>query len=124
MEAESESRLESEILQQVRLAVSAIGAKMSRNNIGALKDSTGRWVRYGCFSPGGADLLGWQSVTITPDMVGKKVAIFCAIETKREGGRIKPEQQNFIDQVKKAGGIAGIVRSEEEAIALFVGHQS
>lgn len=104
MEAESES----ELVQRVRLAVSQLGVKIWRNNCGAYKDPKGYWVKYGVANPGGADLIG-----IAPD--GR----FVGIECKMPKGVVKPEQQNFIDQVKKAGGIAGIVRSEEEAIALF-----
>jgi hypothetical protein len=110
---------ESEILKRVMLAVSKIGCRLHRNNIGVLKDSTGRFVRYGVCNPGGSDALGWYTVTITPDMVGRKLAVFTAIETKTATGKPTPEQLNFIDQVKKAGGIAGIARSEAEAIELF-----
>lgn len=98
---------ESEILQQVRRAVSEIGVRVFRNNVGVLKDKQGNHVRYGLCN-GSSDLIGWDST-------GR----FVAIEVKRPGGKITPEQQNFIDQVNKAGGIAGIVHSEEEAIALF-----
>lgn len=64
---------------------------------------------------GSSDLIGWQSVTITPDMVGKKVAIFVALEVKSPIGRATPEQLNFIRNVNEAGGIAGVVRSPEDA---------
>jgi hypothetical protein len=64
---------------------------------------------------GSSDLIGWKTVTITQDMVGSTVAVFVAVEVKTEKGRPTPDQQNFIDMVLKSGGIAGIVRSEEEA---------
>lgn len=77
-----------------------------------------RPVRFGC-GPGGkdgSDLLGWVTKTVTPDMVGKKVAIFTALEVKAEDGRATPGQQRFVDAVNAAGGIAAVVRSEEEAV--------
>ena len=59
---------------------------------------------------GMSDLVGWTSV--------EGHAIYTAIECKGDGGRIRPAQQVFIDQVLAAGGIAGIVRSEDEALRL------
>lgn len=98
---------ESELVQRVRLAVSQLGVRIFRNNVGTLQDKNGKYVRYG-LCVGSSDLIGFS-----------KDGRFVAIECKTPTGRVKPEQQNFIDQVRKAGGIAGIVRSEEEAIALF-----
>lgn len=64
---------------------------------------------------GSSDLIGWTTVEITPEMVGKKVAVFTALELKTGKQNASPEQLNFIKQLKKAGGIAGVVRSAEEA---------
>lgn len=64
---------------------------------------------------GSSDLIGWTSITITPDMVGRKVAVFTAVEVKMVNGRVSPEQLNFIDQIRKAGGYAGIAQSPEAA---------
>lgn len=57
---------------------------------------------------GSSDLIG-----ILPD--GR----FLAIEVKTKTGRVRPEQKNFIDRVKQAGGIAGIARSVDEAMELI-----
>ena len=40
------------------------------------------------------------------------------VEVKKENGRVRPEQENFIETVKKRGAIAGIARSAEEALEL------
>lgn len=64
---------------------------------------------------GGSDLIGWTTKEVTPDMVGEKVALFTAIEVKTNRGRATEAQLNFIAQVRKAGGIAGIARNEKEA---------
>jgi hypothetical protein len=65
---------------------------------------------------GTPDLNGWTPVTITPDMVGCLVAVYTAIETKRsKGGRTSDDQANFIAQVVKAGGIAGVANGPEAA---------
>ena len=44
---------------------------------------------------------------------------FISLELKTETGKIRPEQIAFADAVNKSGGIAGIVRTEEEAFDLL-----
>ena len=66
--------------------------------------------------PGLADLAGWTDVVITPEMVGRRIPVFTAIETKESGGGRRRENQiNFVQQVQKAGGIAGFAASEQQA---------
>jgi hypothetical protein len=68
---------------------------------------------------GSSDLIGWTTVEVTPEMVGKKIALFTAVEVKTPNGRISDEQVNFIQRVREAGGIAGAVRSEADAVSLL-----
>ncbi len=68
---------------------------------------------------GSADLIGWRSVTITPEMVGQQIAVFTSIEVKSSSGRVKPEQQQWLNAVQAAGGIAGVARSVGEAMDLL-----
>lgn len=68
---------------------------------------------------GSSDILGITPVTITPDMVGRTVGVFTAVEVKAAKGRVSLEQQRFIDAVKRAGGIAGVARSAGEAVQLL-----
>lgn len=70
--------------------------------------------------PGFSDLFGLVSVEITPDMVGKKVAIFTGLEVK-DGARVSPLQRNFINAVNDNGGRAGVVRSVDDAEKLVFG---
>lgn len=110
---------EAAIQQQIRLALSRAGAVMHRNNIGAYFDpKTGRMIQYGVCNPGGSDLIGWTPVVVTPDMVGSTVAVFTACEVKAANGRPTEAQLNFIAQVLKAGGFAGIARSPGDAVAI------
>jgi len=76
---------------------------------------TGRYVKFGVGSPGGSDLIGYRRVRVTPEMVGREIAQFAAVEVKTPRGRVRPEQQQFIDHIVSAGGIAGIARSVDEA---------
>jgi hypothetical protein len=70
---------------------------------------------------GACDLPGWTTVQITPDMVGRKVAVFTSLEIKRsKGGRASPEQLSWQRTVEAAGGIAGIVNSPEEASKIIM----
>ena len=68
---------------------------------------------------GSSDLVGWTEVEITPDMVGRRVAVFTAIEAKTPSVRVFKPQANFIKRLKEAGGIAGIARSADDAAKLI-----
>lgn len=70
---------------------------------------------------GSGDLIGWRSVTITPDMVGRKVAVFASVEVKSPTGRASEAQVNWAARVKEAGGLAGIARSVEDAEIILSG---
>jgi hypothetical protein len=105
---------EQRIQQEIRLAVSHGNTRLFRNNTGTLKDQNGRPVQFG-LCKGSADLIGWKRVTITPEMVGSTVAVFTSIEVKTATGRLRPEQQQWLDAVQAAGGIAGVARSVEDA---------
>lgn len=104
--------LESSIQNSIRLAASP--SILFRNNCGAYSDKNGIFVRYGVASPGGSDLIGW-----TPR---GGLAVFTAIEVKTTTGRTTPAQQNFIDVVRAAGGIAGVARSAAEAQRIIRGY--
>ena len=99
------------------LAVSKVGARVFRNNVGVAVFDDGRRVRYG-LCPGSSDLIGWLPVTITADMVGQRVAVFVAIEAKAAKGVARENQETFIAAVVAAGGVAGIARSDAQALAL------
>jgi len=65
---------------------------------------------------GSSDLIGWKTVTVTPEMVGNKIAIFTAIEVKTATGKPTKEQENFLSTVTNAGGIAILARSADDVI--------
>ncbi len=109
---------EQSIQQHIRLTCSTGNTRLFRNNTGTLKDQHGRPVSFG-LCKGSADLIGWRTVTITPEMVGTQVAVFTSIEVKTATGRLRPEQQQWLDAVQAAGGIAGVARSVDDAEALL-----
>lgn len=68
---------------------------------------------------GSGDLIGWETVKITPDMVGRYVAIFKSIEVKdTEDSEIQPGQPEWRDVVRAFGGIAIITHKPEEVASL------
>ena len=101
--------------QAIRLALGTCpDIRAFRNNVGAYKDpATGRVIRYGLIQ-GSGDLIGWRTVTITQDMVGKPLAQFLSVEVKAPKGRIRPEQLNWAEAVNRAGGLAVIARSVDD----------
>ena len=105
--------LEHPIQQQIRIACSRGPIRLWRNNVGALRDEHGRLVRYG-LCPGSADLIGLQCL---PSGLGR----FVALEVKRPGGRLSDAQAAWLAVVEQMGGLAGVVRSVEEAEALLRG---
>ena len=98
---------ESDIQRLIMLALSEAGCLVFRNNVGTLKNAAGIPIRFG-LCVGSSDLIG-----ITPD--GR----FLAVEIKTCKGRATPEQLRFIEAVRAKGGIAGIARSPEDALALL-----
>lgn len=104
---------ETPLMRRVMYALSQSGATVFRNNVGVARYPDGSRVRYG-LCPGSSDIIGWTPVTVTPDMVGRTLAVFTAVEVKTDRGRVTGKQSNFINRVSEAGGMARIVRSEEE----------
>jgi len=122
----TESELQALIL---RAAGSKPHVRVFRNQVGegyvgkAIRDPEGvfltdaRHVRMGLF-PGSGDLIGWRTVTVTPDMVGKPIAQFLSIEVKTPIGKVRPDQRNWLDQINAAGGLAIIARSVSDVESL------
>lgn len=105
----------------VLLRTSALaGVVIFRNNVGVAKYPDGSHVRYGLCN-GSSDCIGWESVTITPEMVGQKFARFLAVEVKKPGKDPTEDQQKFIDRVNDDGGKAGVAHSADEAEFLIKG---
>lgn len=86
---------EAAIQNKVRLDAAKAGVIAWRNNVGALQDSTGRFVRYGLCNDSAelnrkiksSDLIGINPVLIKPDHVGSIIGQFWAREVKEHGWR-------------------------------------
>lgn len=114
------SNAETVLQQQIRLALGSLpDARLFRNQVGSLPDPrTGRLVTFG-LARGSADLIGWRTITVTPEMVGRRLAVFASVEVKTSTGRLRPEQRNWLRTVQGAGGLAGVARSVTDAQAVL-----
>ncbi len=138
---------ESTLVKNLMLCASRLGGRLFRNNVGmawAPAGGGGNIVRcapgqryksvticpgdvvvrnarplHAGLCKGSSDLIGWTRVVVTDQMVGDTVAIFTASEAKGPHGRATKEQGNFIKAVNDNGGIAGVVRSEEDLVELM-----
>lgn len=94
--------------------------RIFRNSVGLGYTKTGTPIRFGLHT-GSADLIGWKSATITPSMLGKRIAVFVSIETKAPGRGPTADQTNWMQQVTAAGGLAGIARNCGDALDIVDG---
>ncbi len=125
----SSQKSESRVMSEVRLRAAELGYHLFRNNVGQLLDKEGRPVRFGLANDSKAlnkalksgDLIGWETITITPDMVGQRVARFLSVEVKAEDWRPdKSEryaaQSRWVELVNNAGGRARILTAASQLI--------
>ena len=110
---------EKEVEKKLILHASQVGSTVFKNNVGmAFKEINGKKypIHFG-LCEGSSDLIGWTPIVITPDMVGKKVALFTAVEVKLDKNgkyRATEKQKNFITAVISAGGLATIADCNED----------
>lgn len=115
------------VLSRALVMAADKGWRMSRNHCDILftgrvseeyEDSAGhvvtlvgaRRVKSGLFAPGGAASMGWQSVTVTPDMVGRRLAVFTAIDSSAGGwDSLAARQKEFLRSLAGDGGRAYVV---------------
>lgn len=106
---------ETRLSNQIRVEASKLGCRLFRNQVGTYALAKGGFLSSG-LCVGSSDNIGWKSVVVTPEMVGKRVAIFTAVEVKTSRGTTSKEQHAFIEAARQAGAIAFVARSVEEAM--------
>lgn len=92
----------------------------SEKKIRIIEMMDARMVKFGVLVPsldprkthgGSLDLIGWRTVKITPDMVGKRIAQYMEFDAKTLiYSRMSPDQKNRVKQIKNAGGVTGLFR--------------
>ena len=114
------SNQETVLQQNIRLALGQEkNLRLFRNQVGQLPDPrTGRYIQFG-LAKGSSDLIGFKTVKVTPDMVGKEIAQFVSLEIKTETGKLTKMQHNWLQKVKTSGGIVGVARTVKDALKIL-----
>lgn len=115
---------EREIQTAIQLACSREGVRLLRSNAGlawqgtVVSQTPARLVLayprpIKLMAPGCGDLIGWRSLKIDD----RVLAQFASLEVKTPRGRPTDEQLAWQATVRRAGGLAEIVRSVDQATA-------
>ena len=114
------------IPKEVQLECSRCGSRMFVNTVGLFRtirsDGSEAKLMTG-LCKGSSDLIGWTPVTITPEDVGKQIAVFTAIEVKTGKATTTKEQKAFIKAVSEAGGIAAVARRAGDVEGILKGNK-
>lgn len=101
---------ESDVVEQVKIVIKALGLKIQRINTGCFKVGN-RFIRTA--EKGTLDFEGY-------DNHGR----FVGLECKRpKGSRVSPEQQARIEDINRKGGLATIVKSGDEALSFLINNK-
>lgn len=121
---------EIELMRRLQVLASKLGARLFRQNsgmawVGKVERGPGTFrlapgdvvIRnarpFHAGFPGMSDIGGWVPIEVTASMVGSTIAVYTQVEVK-VNARPTPEQLAWIKAVNKAGGRAGIARSEND----------
>ena len=112
---------ETTTMRMIQLALSKARCRLWRNNIGVATHGVVKVV-YG-LATGSGDLIGFTEVTITPEMVGKSIAVFTSIEVKTAKKYATAPQRAWAAMVRCHGGFAGTARSVDDAVRILNGEK-
>jgi hypothetical protein len=94
-------------------------AVLYRNRRGMVQLPGGGMFPYGLGPNGFGDRVGYTPIVITPSMIGKTLSVFTMIEAKTPEGVVSSEQQRCIEEVRDAGGIAGVARGADDVVTIY-----
>lgn len=112
-------RTESTAQAEILAALNRLpGVRVARNNVGRLQDRNGTWVAYG-LGVGSPDIVGiysveWRSYAITAHTM--RIAAAFGVEVKSEKGRLRLEQAQWHEAMRRRGLPTFVARSAEEAV--------
>lgn len=90
-----------QLTQYALKVLSFKGWHVWRQNNGGMFDPTKKVFRRGSSTPGISDVIGFNRST----------GQFIAVEVKVGRDKLRPEQERFLADVEKAGGVAAVVRT-------------
>lgn len=106
---------ESEVGKANRQWAAIRGGVLRKNRRGMVDLASGAKMPIGLSEPLILDEIGYMTITITPEWLGRKVAVLMAIEDKTETGVLAEHQQRCIEELRDAGAIAGVSRGPEDS---------
>ena len=113
------SLTEKNIQNEIRLHLSKRGILNLRYQVGNFYAMDGTMVKIG--EVGVSDLIACVPVVVTPEMVGKRIGVFAAIETKKindnTAKKRKESQGKFLERIRALGGFATIARNTADVDA-------
>lgn len=123
---------ETNILRQCLERASKLGHRLWRQQVGtgwigkARKMDDGSVIIQNArpFHAGFEGLLdtgGFTLITVTPEMVGKKIPLFTEIEVKTKTGAVRDAQRKRISYIRSVGGRAGIARCADDVDRIVKG---
>lgn len=121
MAQNGETKIQNRALLAVGMRPDCLAMRMQSGVFRAMNDPD-RIVKVG--SPGVADTLVMVKVTITPDMIGKTVAVPLAAEIKTKDGQQSQAQRDWQRSFEARGGVYRVVRTPEEMTAVVAEVQS
>jgi len=128
------------LMNRAMLALSAAGATVWRNNTGvgwagkSFALGPGQTYKahgrerivlsahplHAGLCEGSPDLIGFHTVTITPDMAGQQIAVFHGWEVKSGSGRLTRAQAMFLNHLNSNGAHGAVIRDITDiSTALF-----
>jgi hypothetical protein len=107
MAQNGETKIQNRALLEVGLRPDCMAIRMQSGVFRAMNDPD-RIVKVG--TPGVSDTMVFVSTVITPDMVGKTVAIPLAAEVKTDKGQQSQAQRDWQRSFEARGGIYRVIR--------------
>jgi hypothetical protein len=121
-----EIKTEADLQQAIQIEGVKYGCQLMRNNSGAFKDATGRFVFFGLGNVSkkhsdkikSSDLIGFHCLKVGGSY--NHLAVIVAVEVKEPGWKFNPNdkrevaQKAFIDWINNHGGRAGFAQSIDD----------
>lgn len=120
---------EAALMRRIMVRATKLGWRLFRNNVGMawmgrteLLDNgdvlvrNAKPVRFGIGGEGGSDLIGFRPYTVTEADVGRKVALFTAVEVKSDRGRLTAQQDCFLSFIKEYAGHSQVARDPADLV--------